>query len=693
MTSCRGSGVLFGLSVLLMMFLCWMGGRFGPIGDRPLIVPGLSGEIPAGIFVLLFGAAWAVGLLVFLLFPRHLSDARATVWIVGIALLARLLLIPHPPSDDVNRYLWEGRLVREGISPYHFPPNHVSLSELTEGDRYHPKLNHPDVSAAYPPFTILLFAAAGGVFYHPLAVKLLVLACDIGTLVLLFLMLRHRGLDLRWSLLYAVNPIILYSFAGQGHFDAIHNLFMLGAIVLYDRKSWVWMFVVAGLAIQSKYVAALAIPFLLRRENIYWSWITVFVAALPFGLFVHEGAAAVFTGLIHFGEAFAFNGPIHGMLRWGFGDLATATMIGKTLFLVCYGGGCLYFHPRLNPRFAGDPVSGCFFSMGLLILLSPTVHFWYLSWIVPFLVIRPTASWIVLCLTVSTYFTTLGVQRATGIWHLPAWAWAMEWLPFLLLCSLDVRSGLRQAVRPMGHLPAQSMSVIIPTLNEADGISDCIRSVFDDPAVSEVIVVDGASGDGTATVAGAAGAQVLEHALPPDRGGGRGGQILAGLKKATGDVVAVVHADTRVRPPSFSRMCRVLSRQPMIVGGALGGCFSGTDPRFNALEAANDLKSALLRIHFGDQVQFFRRVPVTTYRLFPAIPLMEDVELSLRLNRLGRQTYLFGTASISARRWEAAGFGRAALIVRLVVEYLVARCCGRLETTEMYRRYYAATKN
>ncbi|CAB5168320.1 hypothetical protein D3OALGA1CA_5545, partial [Olavius algarvensis associated proteobacterium Delta 3] len=66
---------------------------------------------------------------------------------------------------------------------------------------------------------------------------------------------------------------------------------------------------------------------------------------------------------------------------------------------------------------------------------------------------------------------------------------------------------------------------------------------------------------------------------------------------------------------------------------------------------------------------------------------------SLRLNRLGRQTYLFGTASISARRWEAAGFGRAALIVRLVVEYLVARCCGRLETTEMYRRYYAATKN
>ena len=680
--------VPFGLAVVLMVLLCWIGGRFGPIGTKPLFLPGISWHVPAGRFILLFGGTWAAALLVFLLFPRRLTHIQACGWIVGTALLTRLVLLPHPPSDDVNRYLWEGRLVREGVSPYHFPPDHGSLWDLADEDPYHPDLNHPDISAAYPPFTILLFAAAGAVSYHPLAIKVLVVICDMGTLILLILLLRHRGLDPRWSFLYAVNPVILYSFAGQGHFDAIYNLFLLGALVLYDRKFWPWMFLAAGLAIQSKYVAALAVPFLLRRDNIRWGWMALVLVILPFGLFVRQGVLAYFTGLVHFGEAFAFNGPIHSLFRWGFGDMGTATAITKTLFLAGYGVGCLYFHPRLNPRFADDPVSGVFFSTGLLILLSPTVHFWYISWVVPFLVIRPLLSWMILCLTASAYFTTMGVLSDTGRWSLPVWVWAVEWLPFMALLVVDVRSGMQQAVHPMGHLPARSVSIIIPTLNEAGIIAESVRSVSDDPAVSEVIVVDG-----TAVLVGRAGAIVLEHPMPPDDGGGRGGQIFAGLEQATGDVVAVVHADTRVRPPSFSHMCRLLARQPMIVGGALGGFFSGSDPRYRLLEMANDFKSALLGIHFGDQVQFFRRRPVTKYRMFPAIPLMEDVELSLRLNRFGRQIYLFGTALISSRRWEAAGFGRAALIIRLVTRYLIARCFGRSDTAGMYRRYYPVTKN
>jgi len=693
MTPSRIAVVPFGLAVALMALLCWFGGQFGPIGDRPLILPGVSGNVPAGGFIVLFGGTWTAALLVFLLFPRWLNPVQASGWILAIALLTRLVLLPHPPSDDINRYLWEGRLVREGISPYHFPPDHESLLDFAQDDPFHPNLNHPDIPAAYPPFTLVLFAAAGAVLYHPLAVKLLVVACDLGTLILLLLLLRHRGLDLRWSLLYAVNPVILYSFAGQGHFDALHNLFLFGAFLLYDRKSWAWMFLVAGLAIQSKYVAVLAVPFLLRRDNLKWSWMILVSVTLPFGLFAHQGVSAYFASLIHFGDAFAFNGPIHSILRWMFGDMGTATLIIKIVFAVCFGAGCLYFHPRLNLRFQNDPVSGGFFFMGLLLLLSPTVHFWYVSWVVPFLVLRPALSWLVLCMTVSAYFTTLGVFEATGRWHLPVWAWALEWLPFMALLVLDIRSGLIQAVHPMGHLPVRSVSVIIPSLNEAGNIADCVRSASADPAVSEVIVVAGGSEDHTPVLAEKAGAKVIQHAVSPENGGGRGGQIFAGLEQATGDVVGVVHADTRVRSPAFSRMCRVLSRQPMIVGGALGGCFSGTDPRYRLLEVANDLKSALFGIHFGDQVQFFRRTPVMTYRIFPAIPLMEDVELSLRLNRLGRQTYLFGTASISPRRWEAAGFGRAVLIVRLVTRYLIARCVGRRDTNGMYRQYYPVIKN
>lgn len=163
MNSPRGTAALFGVSVALLLMLCWWGGQFGPIGGKPLFLPGWSGHIPSGIFILLFGATWVLCLVVFLLFPRHLSPAQASFLIIGIALLTRLVLIPHPPSDDVNRYLWEGRLIREGISPYHVPPDHGSLLQLAIGDPYHPDVNHPDLSAGYPPLAIFLFAAAGGV--------------------------------------------------------------------------------------------------------------------------------------------------------------------------------------------------------------------------------------------------------------------------------------------------------------------------------------------------------------------------------------------------------------------------------------------------------------------------------------------------------------------------------------------------
>ena len=105
--------------------------------------------------------------------------------------------------------------------------------------------------------------------------KAVVILFDAGVVMLLLLLLRHRGLDLRWSILYAFNPVILYAFAGQGHFDAIQNFFLLGAVYLHCRKLCIRMFLLAGLAVQSKYVAALAIPFLINRDNLRYAGVAL----------------------------------------------------------------------------------------------------------------------------------------------------------------------------------------------------------------------------------------------------------------------------------------------------------------------------------------------------------------------------------------------------------------------------------
>ncbi|WP_124330837.1 glycosyltransferase [Desulfonema ishimotonii] len=688
----RASWFPFFILATLMLLLCLKGGQFGFIGETPLRIPLPGGEktvlIPSGGFILLFGLTWLTGLALLLAIPADLSDARRKGLILCLALLCRLALLPHPPSDDLSRYLWEGRLVREQINPYRYAPDDPALSRLAGEDPFHGDVNHPDIPAAYPPFILLLFSLVTRLGYTPMTMKLLAIAADMGTLWCLLRLLENRALPLSTALLYALNPVVLYSFAGQGHFDAIQNFFLLGAICFYDRKQWARMFLFAGLAIQSKYVAILTLPFLVRRDNLRYAWVALLAIGLPFLPFVTDGdPGQVFHGLTKFGTEYAFNGPVHGLLRGLTGGIGPATSVCKRLLAAALLFGWICFHPR-QARFFNDPVSGCFFALGALLMFSPTVHFWYLSWVIPFLALRPFASWMLLCLSISGYFVANGILHHTGQWRLPVGWQIAEWLPVCGLWIRDIRIFFYQMRVPVPARPPASLSVIVPVRNEAGQIRDCIGAIRQNTAVCEIIVVDGGSTDATIATAGNAGARVLRHTAPPESGGGRGGQIRAGLMAARGDVVVIIHADTHVPPAALSRMLAVLGKQPMMAGGAIGGRFDGPGWKLRFLEFANSLRAVWLGISFGDQVQFFRRQPWVEQDLFPAIPLMEDIELSLRLRRMGRTVFLFGDATISARCWQTGVFRRTLLIISLFSGYLWKRMRGKTDTPEMYRRYY-----
>ncbi|MDM8552162.1 glycosyltransferase [Desulfobacterales bacterium HSG2] len=686
----------FAAASCFFFFLCLKGGFFGFIGAYPLEIPiPFVAErivIPGGKFILLFSSIWLACILLLLLYPRGLSDISGKIILLILAAVCRIAFLFHEPSDDIFRYLWEGRLICQGINPYVHAPDDPALAELAARDPFHRRINHPDMPAAYPPLTLIIFAVTGLICYNPMAIKILISLFDLTAIYYVFLLLQHRKLDVRWAILYAFNPVILLSFSGQGHFDVIQITFMLAAIHSYDRKKWPGMFIFLGLAVQIKYVAAMTIPFFIRRENLKSSGLILFVVGVPYLPFVETilplDGGRVFHSLFTFGSEFAFNGSVHGLLRAMLQGISPATRICSVLFLVSLAIGLVWFHPVKNPRFGNDPVSGCFFAMGAILIFSPTVHFWYLSWMIPFLALRPTASWIVLCLTVSGYFIANGIAHHTGEWRLPVWAQVSEWLPFWLLFFRDIYFAIHRGLSRADTKSPQTLSVVIPVLNEGERIIECIASIRRDPAVNEVIVADGGSSDQTALFAEQAGATILTHKASIEKGGGRGGQIGAGVRAATGDVIAIVHADARIRAPVFSKILSVLKRQPMICGGAVGCVFNESDWRLRILEFANDFRMVCLGISFGDQVQFFRKRPVTEGDVFPDIPLMEDVELSLRLHRLGRQIFLFGDIPVSARRWKSKGYMRSLQVIRLVSSYLWQRMWRMPDTVSMYRKYY-----
>ncbi len=696
----RQNWFLFALAAIIMASLCFWGGRFGFIGKYPLDLAWLTSifprplVLPAGRFMILFALTWFACLALVVVFPRRLGFGGATAArggatvILTLALLCRLLLLPHPHSNDVNRYLWEGRLLAAGYSPYVHAPvaeNDPAVDPLrAASDPYWSGINHPRMSAIYPPLALWLFAGVARLWYAAAAIKLIMIAFDLGALVFLLLILRARGLELRWACLYAFNPVVLYSFAGQGHLDAALLFFVTGALFFSYRRRWLWMFVFAGLAVQAKYVAIVALPFLLRRDNWRYAWVAAAAMLLPYLPFIATDGGAVLKGLFAFGSEFAVNGPVHGLVRLALDDRRAATWICMAALSLT-----LIWGWRFHPAGAGrDPGAGSFFALAALLLFLPTVHYWYLTWIIPFLALRPTASWLGLCLTICFYFVADGLEHHTGAWSLPPLAQAAIWLPFLALLLHELRLARKRARR--NWEPPSSLSVIIPARNEEACLRACIESARDEAGVAEIIVVDGGSTDRTREVARQAGARVIEHPAPPEAGGGRGGQVSAGVSRAVGDVVVILHADTLISPGTFQRILTTLTNHPEVIGGAVGSGFDAPGWRLRLLEVANDFRAAFLGLSFGDQVQFFRRAPVLERGLVPDIPLMEDVELALRLRLLGRTAYLWGDCRVSARRWQSRGYWRSLLVIRLVASYLWQRLWGRPDTARMYRRYYRA---
>jgi rSAM/selenodomain-associated transferase 2 len=208
------------------------------------------------------------------------------------------------------------------------------------------------------------------------------------------------------------------------------------------------------------------------------------------------------------------------------------------------------------------------------------------------------------------------------------------------LCGVGCQGQASEAPEAVGQ---SHITVVIPALNEEDQVAETICSVREE---AEVIVVDGGSHDRTCEIAAAAGAKVT---CAPR---GRGAQLEAGARLASGAWIVFLHADTRLEQ-GWAGALRSLPED--VVGGSFRFALRGERRAYRYLEAAVALRCSLLRLPFGDQAIFVRRRVYDALGGIAPLPLMEDVEFAGRLRRAGRLAFLPLRALTSARRWEHRG--------------------------------------
>ena len=195
------------------------------------------------------------------------------------------------------------------------------------------------------------------------------------------------------------------------------------------------------------------------------------------------------------------------------------------------------------------------------------------------------------------------------------------------------------------------LSIVIPTLNEAAGIEHTVHRALELRPI-EVVVSDGPSQDKTGELARSAGATVVTSER------GRGRQLNAGARVATGDVLLFLHADCWLEPQAAKQIEAAL-RDDSVIGGAFCQRIDHERPIFRWLERGNVARVRWQHMPYGDQGIFVRRTAFESVGGFAEVRLMEDVLLMREFRRRGwRIKLLPGPIHVDPRRWLKHGIIR-----------------------------------
>jgi len=204
-----------------------------------------------------------------------------------------------------------------------------------------------------------------------------------------------------------------------------------------------------------------------------------------------------------------------------------------------------------------------------------------------------------------------------------------------------------------------SISVIIPTLNEAYTLDSSLQNLFAQPGEFEIVIADGGSSDGTMEILNDFPAVKLIRS-----GGGRARQMNEGAREARGEILLFLHVDTILPANAFLKIEEALE-DLSVEAGSFSLEFDHPGGFFWILSSFSRINHPFFT--YGDQGLFLRAGTFRRIGGFKEIPVMEDVEIQERLRRVGRFIKLREPVVTSARRYLRNGPLRQHLITTGVV--------------------------
>lgn len=432
------------------MLLLALAGALAPLAAVPSLRTAAPLVIGLGITATL---AWAL-----LLYRTARGEGPPVSVSVSVGVLLRLALLSPDEgmSDDLYRYVWEGRVIAAGENPYARPPDDPALAPLRD-EVVWPRVTHREVPAAYPPLSQAFFAGAAAIGLGPFGLRVALVAVDLAVLLALLRLLRRVGRDPRLVLAWGLSPLVVLEVAGSAHFDVLAVLFVVLAFHARAGRRPLAAAAWLGAATLAKPFAPLLLPFLLVRE----AWVrqgALFGGVVLAGFLPFAGRGGL-DGLSRYAREWSHNSllfPAAHRAAEAAKELAASWLesieASEAIRSVVYArdpnvmarGALLVLLAIVVVRLArsaGDPHRRAALALGAFLLLAPTVHPWYLTWYVPLLAFVPVGPLVVWTGTVLLSYHVLPVYDAFGLWQESTAYRVAEYAPVLLWLAWDsVRS-------------------------------------------------------------------------------------------------------------------------------------------------------------------------------------------------------------------------------------------------------------
>ena len=412
---------------------------------------GLPASLPRHLLLYVAaGFAWLAASLVVLRLPTSRAQL-AIVALVALALRVPAWLTPPTHSDDVHRYLWDGRVQRAGINPYRWAPDAPELTALR--DDGWGRINNRALPTIYPPLAEAAFAAAPSLG----AWKLVVALGDLGVALLLYMGLADR----RRLVLWAWSPLVVLELGVNAHVDALGIALLVASLLAWQRGRTSAAGALVAAAAAVKLLPVVALVGMRRRRTLLVAAVVALALAIPYA----TAGPRMAGSLGEYGRRWRVNDGAYALLYAGAERLvAHSRFAGRydmaaspRLARLVTGRDRDTLFPDEVASFVARAWAGAIFlavvawalwrrlsairlteaAIGAFVLLTPALHPWYALWLLPLVAVGGSPAWLVLALLVPLGYLPLDGWLAGGPWRDPVWTRALEHGLTLVALAID----------------------------------------------------------------------------------------------------------------------------------------------------------------------------------------------------------------------------------------------------------------